>query len=88
MGMSTDNSGEDSDEDRLDADLDDRMMMMMDDDLGGGGGVGSGIGSDVTIGPDGKKKRLVSYWKMMIVMMMMIMMMMMIWEAEAASGAA
>ena len=56
MGMSTDNSGEDSDEDRLDADLDDRMSMM-DEELGGGG-IGVGSSSDVTIGPDGKKKRL------------------------------
>ena len=44
-----DNSGEDSDEDRMDGDDMDRMSMM-DDDMGASG-------SEVTIGPDGKKKR-------------------------------
>ena len=48
--MGPDNSGEDSDEDRLDGDLDlDRGMM--DDDMG------SGTTTEVSIGPDGKKKR-------------------------------
>ena len=52
--MGPDNSGEDSDEDRLDGDLDlDRGMM--DDDMT------SGTSSEVTIGPDGKKKRSVHY---------------------------